>query len=101
MGRLQRPDVVAALVEAGRAPSTRAFYNRVWNQLAEGHLRDGEFRFPIPVDAVADYLASLFQRGCSPPTMMSHASALAYGHKIRGLADPTKDFSIKHTDALL
>ncbi|XP_043230063.1 uncharacterized protein LOC122385681 [Amphibalanus amphitrite] len=95
MGRLQRPVAVAALIDAGLAPGTRKFYATVWDRIARGHLRGGVLSFPISVNAVADYLASLFQEGCGPSTMMSHASAIAYGHKIRGMADPTADFRIK------
>ena len=47
------------------------------------------------IDTVADYLASLFHKGYSPSTLKSHASAIAYGHKIRGMSDPTDDFRIK------
>ena len=83
------------LLEAGLAPSTRAFYERVWDQVARGHLPGGKLSFPMSTDVVADYLATLFQRGCSPSTMLSHASAIAYGHKIKALSDPTSDFRIK------
>ena len=44
---------------------------------------------------MADYLAFLFQSGRSASTMCSHASAVSYGHKVRGLADPSVDFRIK------
>ena len=95
MGRLQRPSLVTDLMGAALAPATKSFYARVWNQLAEKHLPDGRLSFPMPINAVADYLATLFQRGFSPSTMFSHASAIAYGHKIRGLSDPTEDFRIR------
>ena len=49
----------------------------------------------MSVDVMADYLAALFEKGSSSSTMLSHASAIAYGHKIRGFGDPTNDFRIR------
>ena len=95
MGRFQRPSTVTTLVEAGLAPSTRRFYNRVWNQLATDQFQGGRIQSPVGPDRVADYLAGLFQRGCNPSTMASHASAIAFGHRIRGWPDPTPDFRLR------
>ena len=49
----------------------------------------------MPVSAVIDYLEGLFDKGCSSSTLTSHASAIGYGHKIRGLPDPTRHFQVK------
>ena len=93
LGWSHRSTTVAALVNAGLAPSTKRFYTRVWHQLHAGYGgHDGTAMSP---GAVASYLADLYRRGCSSSTMFSHSSAIAYGHKIRGLADPTTDFRVK------
>ena len=94
LGRTQRSPTASALIEAGLSPSTRRFYTRVWDELARRH-RWQEGGGPISPDIVTEYLAGLYQKGCSPSTILSHASAIAYGHKMRGLADPTSDFRVK------
>ena len=94
LGRSQRSPTAAALIEAGLSPSTRLFYARVWNDLAREH-RWQEGGGPIPPGLITEYLAGLYLKGCSPSTMLSHASAIAYGHKMRGLPDPTSDFRVK------
>ena len=95
VGALRGPSTASSLIEAALAPTTRSFYTRVWHNVGVDHLPGGVMAFPMPVSAVADYLAALFDKGCSSSTLTSHASAIAYGHKIRGLPDPTSHFHIK------
>ena len=63
--------------------------------MAKHHLSRELLTFPRPVSAAIDYLAGLFDKGCSSSTLKSHASAIRYGHKIRGLPDPTSHFQVK------
>jgi len=95
LGGLQRPATVAALIDGALAPSTKAMYGQVWVQLSDNCKIPQEKLFPVPVQILADYLASMFEAGYSSSTMASHASAISYGHKIRGLPDPAADFRIK------
>ena len=77
------------------APSTKSAYGKVWGSVASLCEFTGSQWFPMSVGAVLDYLAFLFEAGRSASTMYSHASAIAYGHKRRGLADPTADFRVR------
>lgn len=45
---------------------------------------------------VADYIAARFDQNCGASTLAATASAIAFGHKSRGLPDPTADFRIRH-----
>ena len=95
MGALRGSTSASSLIDAALAPATRSFYTRVWQQVATNHLPGQKLAFPIPVGAVAEYLAALYDKGFRASTLTSHASAIAYGHKIRGLPDPTGSFLIK------
>ena len=44
---------------------------------------------------MADFIGARFAAGCGSSALASHCSAIAYGHRIRGLADPTTDFLIR------
>ena len=84
------------LVDRALAPSTRAAYGRVWEDIASiCHLPPTDQMFPITVSQVADYLAVLYDAGRSASTICSHASAISYGHKRLGLPDPTTDFRVR------
>ena len=51
--------------------------------------------FPATSMHVKSYLAHLFHIGLSPPTLLTHTSAIAFVHKIAGYPDPTDNFFIK------
>jgi len=90
-----RPATEAALINAALAPSTRAFYSRVIDKLASVCGLQKSNMFPVSSDHVADYIVFLFESGLAPSSMASHASAIAYEHKIRGLPDPSADFYVR------
>ncbi|XP_043246192.1 uncharacterized protein LOC122393845 [Amphibalanus amphitrite] len=92
---LRRPAVVESLMDFAIARSTKTAYGKVWESVASVCEFTGSQWFPMSVGAVLDYLAFLFEEGRSASTMYSHASAIAYGHKRRGLADPTVDFRVR------
>ena len=44
---------------------------------------------------MADFLAFRFEAGCGSATLASITSAIAFGHRLSGLPDPTTDFRIR------
>ena len=44
---------------------------------------------------VADFLGFRFESGCYGSTLATVVSAIAYGHRVGGLPDPTADFQIR------
>ena len=51
--------------------------------------------FPVSVSETADFLGARFEEGCGSSTLASIASAIAFGHRMRGLPDPTVGFRIR------
>ena len=51
--------------------------------------------FPTTTAEVADFLGERFEAGCGSASLASYCSAIAFGHRIRGLQDPTDDFRIR------
>ena len=93
---LRHQHAVSALTAAALAPSTAEAYRRVWAQVQLFTRRTPVNVFPMSVSELADFLGARFEAGCSSATLASAASAIAYGHRIRGLENPTSDFRI-HT----
>ena len=96
MGRLRNVETVNALAQAALAPATIRAYEATWRSLQAflGRLSFGDI-FPVSVSEVADFIAARFNDGSGATALASHCSAIAYGHRIRGLADPTSDFRIR------
>lgn len=86
---------VVTLTAAALAPTTHAAYRRVWSQLQSFTRRTPTTVFPVSVSELADFLGARFDAGCGSATLASVTSAVAFGHRIRGLADPTADFRIR------
>ena len=83
-------------MDASLAPATRDAYQRTQEQLALLLRRpEGRQFFPVSVLELADFIGFRFEAGCSASTIATAMSAIAYGHRIRGLPDPTVDFDIK------
>ena len=51
--------------------------------------------FPVSTYELAEFLAHRYEEGCGAATLAGIASAVAYGHKIRALPDPSGDFLIR------
>ena len=51
--------------------------------------------FPVSVSEAADFLGSRFDDGCGAATLASIRSAIAFGHRMRNLPDPTLDFCVR------
>lgn len=96
MGRLRNAETVNALAQAALAPATIRAYEATWWSLQAflGRLSLSS-TFPVLVSEVADFVAARFNDGSSASALATHCSAIAYGHRIRGLPDPTSDFRIR------
>ena len=96
LGDLRHAETVSRLAQAALAPATLRAYRSTWRSLA---LFVGcasiTTLFPVSVAVVADFLAARFDGGCGATGLAGHCSAIAYGHRMRGLADPTSDFRIR------
>ena len=44
---------------------------------------------------MADFIGARFEAGCKASALASFCSAIAYGHRMRGLPDPSSDFRIR------
>ena len=85
-----------ALIGASLAPSTQDTYRRIQEQLAVFLGRPaGRSLFPVSVGELVDFIGFRFEAGCNASTLATAMSAIAYGHRLHGLPDPTADFYIK------
>ena len=96
LGCLRHAAAVSALTQAALAPSTQRAYHATWNSLSTFlQRRPPAPLFPVSTSEVADFVGSRFQAGCGAAALATHCSAIAFGHRIRGLPDPTADFRIR------
>ena len=92
----RHPAAVRKLLDASLASTTQYAYQRIHRQLAIFLLRSEEQPlFPMSVTELADFIGSRFEAGCSASTLASAVSAIAHGHRVGGLPDPTTDFQIR------
>ena len=96
LGRLRFAADVTALEAAALAPATAQAYRCTWDRVRHflGTGQD-EPLFPIATATVVDFIGACFRAGSGASALASHCSAIAYGHRIRGLADPTADFRVR------
>ena len=85
----------ATVIGASLAPATQTAYQRIHEQLACFLRANGSSLFPVSVGDLVDFIAFRFESGCSAATLATAMSAIAYGHRLRGLPDPTVDFYVK------
>ncbi|XP_043233907.1 uncharacterized protein LOC122387617 isoform X2 [Amphibalanus amphitrite] len=96
LGDLQHPDIVSELADAALAPATIKAYRTTWAQFRHFLCRPApRDLFPVSVSQVVDFLAHRYDAGCGSATLVSISSAISYGHKVRGLVDPTADFRVR------
>ncbi|KAF0312116.1 hypothetical protein FJT64_017095 [Amphibalanus amphitrite] len=96
LGDLQHPDIVSELADAALAPATIKAYRTTWAQFRHFLCRPApRDLFPVSVSQVVDFLAHRYDAGCGSATLASISSAISYGHKVRGLVDPTADFRVR------
>ena len=93
---LQSSATVATLMAASLAPPTIRSYQAAWTELSEFVRRPVlAGLFPVGVAELAEFLGSRYDNGLAAATLSSFTSAISFGHKIRGLTDPTADFRIR------
>ncbi|KAF0298727.1 hypothetical protein FJT64_003932 [Amphibalanus amphitrite] len=96
LGHLRRAPTVTALTQAALAPATQRAYERTWRNLHTFlRLAPGAALFPVTTANVIEFVAACFDNGCGASALASHCSAIAYGHRIRGLPDPAGDFRVR------
>ncbi|KAF0298817.1 hypothetical protein FJT64_003817 [Amphibalanus amphitrite] len=96
LGDLQHADIVSELADAALAPATIKAYRTTWAQFRHFLCRPApRDLFPVSVSQVVDFLAHRYDAGCGSATLASISSAISYGHKVRGLVDPTTDFRVR------
>lgn len=84
------------LAAAALAPATARAYSSTWRRLRDFlGVPSSTPLFPVTTADVVDFIGSSFADGCCASTLASHCSAIAYGHRIRGLTDPTTDFRVR------
>ena len=83
-------------MQASIAPATVRAYEATWRSLRDFIQRSPDVPlFPVTIADVADFIGSRFEAGGGSSALASHCSAIAYGHRIRGLPDPTADFRVR------
>ena len=96
MARVRYTDTVNTMLDSALATSTRATYTRVQEQLATFlHRPAGAPILPVSVGELCEFLGTRFEDGCNASTLATAASAIAYGHRMAGLPDPTVAFHVK------
>ena len=90
-------NVAQLMTQASLSANTRRAYLSIIKKFLIFIRRDLNVNnaFPATSMHVKSYLAHLFQIGLSPPTLLTHTSAIAFVHKIAGYQDPTNNFFIK------
>ncbi|XP_043242145.1 uncharacterized protein LOC122391889 isoform X2 [Amphibalanus amphitrite] len=96
LGRPRPPSTIAALLSAALAPATARAYHAIWAELRNFLRRSAsDSLFPVSVDELACFIASRYDAGSAAATLSSVVSAISYGHKVHGLADPSTNFRIR------
>ncbi|XP_043236213.1 uncharacterized protein LOC122389606 isoform X4 [Amphibalanus amphitrite] len=96
LGRLRYAADVTALEAAALAPATARAYRGTWDRVRHFiGIGPAIPLFPIATATVVDFIGACFRAGSGASALASHCSAIAYGHRIRGLADPTADFRVR------
>ena len=72
-------------------------YKRSWVVFTDFYSRfcNTKLVFPVSSSCLALFISYLCAKGLAPATINSYLSAIAYVHKLKGLADPTKTFLIE------
>ena len=87
---------MTTLARAALAPATSRAYDNTWRRLrAFLHRPLTAPLFPVTTAEVVDFIGDCFASGGGASALASHCSAIAYGHRIRGLRDPTADFRVR------
>ena len=96
MARVRHGTTARALIDAALAPTTQQAYHRIHQHLAAFlHRTSVTALFPVSVSELTLYLGARFDEGCTASTLSRTVSAIAYGHKISGLPDPSGAFHVK------
>lgn len=80
---------IAAALTAAVAQSTHDLCDRAWQPWERWCLLRGIAALPADPAAICAYLAERAEAGAAADTLTTICSAIAYRHRIRGLADPT------------
>ena len=87
---------MTTLARAALTPATSRAYDNTWRRLrAFLHRPLTAPLFPVTTAEVVDFIGDCFASGGGASALASHCSAIAYGHRIRGLRDPTADFRVR------
>ena len=71
------PEKVIQLAKRPQRPSTAGVYNNQWEHFVE-FCRENNYKpFEISEGHIAEYLLSLFDRGCAPSTIKVHRAAIS------------------------
>lgn len=95
LGRLRHAQAVVTLAQAALAPSTARAYAATWRLFGLFLRKSITDIFPTTTAEVADFLGQRFEAGCGSASLASYCSAIAFGHRMRGIPDPTSDFRIR------
>ena len=82
-------------MQASLTTSSRLHYERAWKKLITFH--DSlclPTQLPVSVPMMLLFIAHLHAAGSAPASVVSTVSAVAYFHKINGLADPSHCFAV-------
>lgn len=85
------------LLNSALSTGSAKSYDRNLQQFNQFLISNGGNITKIPVDVrtIVTYVCFLFQKGYAHATILTHLSAIAYAHKIRGFCDPTTAFIVK------
>lgn len=84
------------MINASLAPATKGLYKRAWDRFVafSAEQLQKKARLPIAVGDVLLFGAHLHQQNLAASSILSYLSALAFMHKMHGLADPTRHFVV-------
>lgn len=85
------------LIAASVSENTHLVYSTAMISYNRFHLQmfGSEFKFPLTVAKVVNYIAWLYDQKKSPNTISTYLAGLAHGQKMQGYADPLQCFLIK------
>ena len=84
----------------GYSNNTIHRYNKMWRKFSSFATEfDPNWRLPVPVTMLACYGVWLSDQGYKPATINAHLAGVGWWHKIKGLADPSKDFLVRRFQA--
>ena len=88
-------DRINAALTATIAPATRTVYTCVWSIWERWCETRGLCAMPADPAAICAYLAERAEQGVAAGTLTQICSAIAYRHRVHGLADPTIDDAVR------